>query len=95
MAKDINIQKVYQFYTGEHGNGGFDGLGFKPMKKGETGTSFITGDLLIIFNYIGAIAVPILPLCRYYSGFKRLPGQKVFIISKTAIDAKAVLYNIK
>ena len=37
MAKDIDNQKVYQFYTGEHGTGGFDGLGFKPMKKGETG----------------------------------------------------------
>ena len=37
MAKDINNRKVYQFYTGEHGTGGFDGLGFKPMKKGETG----------------------------------------------------------
>ncbi len=37
MAKDINNQKVYQFYTGEHGSGGFDGLGFKPMKKGEIG----------------------------------------------------------
>ncbi len=37
MAKDINNQKVYQFYTGEHADGSFDGLGFKPMKKGETG----------------------------------------------------------
>ncbi len=37
MAKTVNNQKVYQFYTGEHGTGGFDGLGFKPMKKGELG----------------------------------------------------------
>ncbi len=37
MAKTAHNQKVYQFYTGEHGGGGFDGLGFKPLKKGELG----------------------------------------------------------